>query len=212
MRVEILPAVLGRTTAQFRSRLTLAQSLSRWLHLDLMDGKFVPTRSPSPKALRGIRITHPVEVHCMVNHPENWIEPLLHWPTRRVILHAELGQRLRPIFALFRSRKIPVSLAINPGTALQKIRPWASYLDSITVMGVYPGHYGASFQPNTIARVRRLHRKYPHLTIACDGAVSPENLPSLRNAGARRFSVGSYIMQHKSPAEAFSALQQALQG
>lgn len=212
MSVEIFPAILAQTTNQFRSRLNLGQSVSRWLHIDLMDGKFVPTRSPGPKALQRIRITHPVEVHCMVEHPEQWIHPLLHWPTRRVILPVELGASLRPIFAVFRSRKIPVGLAINPTTLLSKIRPWAKFIESITVMGVTPGRYGATYHAHTVRRVRTLRRLYPRKTLACDGGITPTNLTQLVQAGARRFSVGSFLMQHSDPMEAMRALKTASRG
>lgn len=212
MRAEIVPAVLGRTTAQFRTRLRVAQSLARVIHLDLMDGQFVPTRSPGAKALARINLTRPVEVHCMLERPQDWLQPILRWPTKRVILHAELRQSLRPLLALFRSHRMAVNLAVNPNSPIRLVTPWIRYLEGITVMGVRPGAYGSKFEPGMIQRVRLLHRRFPRLLIACDGGITDANIRTLAQAGARRFAVGSFLLQNPDPSAAFASLRTALQG
>ncbi len=210
MRVKIIPAVLAGTAQQFDRRLALALELSRELHIDVMDGRFVKTRSVSQTFLRSKKLPTRTEWHCMVVQPENWLPLLLPGAKQRIIIPVELQPKLPVLLALFRSRKIPVSLAINPDTPIGKLTPWLSRVSECTVMGVRPGAYGGRFWPGTVERVRQLHVRYPRCTITADGGVTPQTAPRLVAAGASRLVVGSFLLRSRDPAQALRQLQNAV--
>lgn len=210
MVVKIIPAVLAGRIDQFRQRWHLAQRLHPLIHLDLMDGVFVPTKSITPKQLKSIRFSTPIECHLMVSRPEDWLEGILRFRLERVILPVELRSQLRPLIALFRSRKIPVSLAINPTTPLSRLTPWFRFIESVTVMGVAPGRYGAPVWPGIIPRLQRLRRRWPKLKLAIDGGLRPESLQVLLPFRPARLVVGSSVMLAQDPFAAYKNFQTKL--
>ncbi len=209
-RVEVLPSVLARDAATYRRRFQRAAALGTIIHLDIMDGRFVTSRSIRSKTLGQLPPKPPVEIHAMVAEPEQWLTDMLRLNLRRVIVPVELGVRLRPFIAVFRSRRIPVVLSINPGTPLSRLHPWVSVVAGIQVMGVEPGQYGAPFLPKTFSRIQAIHRRYPRLPIQVDGGITPDKIVKLRSVGATRFVVGSFFMKAKQPTIAWQQLRQAL--
>lgn len=211
MAVEIIPSVLARRLDQFRVRLALAERVSHRVHVDVMDGKFVPTRSVTPEALVRFPWRQPVELHLMVKEPERWLEVAMPKAIGEVIIPVELGPRLRYCIALFRSNGKKISLAINPTTPLSRLWPWLEHVKQVHVMTVRPGRYHAAFIPAMIDRVAELHVQAPRLRITCDGGVTPKTIGRLVQAGARRMIVGSYLQNAEHPRRAWHDLQMASQ-
>src|SRR5262245_57300597 len=136
MAVELVPSVLAAQAGVWRQRLRRAERVSRAVHIDLMDGRFVSTRSIAPGTARRYVPTKKVDVHLMVGKPLDWLPVLLHWPTRRVIVHCELGADLRFFLAAARANRWAIDLALNPDTPISRLRPWARYVSGFQVMTV----------------------------------------------------------------------------
>ncbi len=207
MAVKIYPSVLASTRRKFQQRLTLVRSLRRPVHVDVMDGRFVRTRSIGPQQLAKFSIPSQHELHLMVKHPERWLNCALQLRTPVVIIPVELGQQLEKVIALFRSHRIQVVLSINPGTAVQRLKPWLRFTRRVHVMTVHPGRYGARFQSSAIRTVQHLHRRHPTLIISCDGGLDATTIPLVRLAGAQIMVVGSYIVLDRHPRAALKTLE-----
>lgn len=209
MPVEIVPSVLARTLPVFRARLAAAERLSRIIHVDVMDGQFVPTHSVGLDRLWSQSWHRPVELHLMVQRPEQWLELVLNRMVKEVIVHVEIGNRLEYALALFRSNKKRVRLAINPKTPLSRLWPWVKFSQGVQVMTVTPGRYRAPFQPGMIDRIKTIRARHPRLRISCDGGMTPRTIPAMVQAGADRCIVGSYIQYARHPEQAWQRLRAA---
>lgn len=174
-----------------------------------MDGRFVPTRSPSVHHLLKVRIPSRHEVHLMVRHVEPWRACLRAWKTRTVIVPVEVyhspTEARRAIGG--RVRLIP---SINPSTPISALQHWLPTTRRVHVMTVRPGRYGAPFLPKALSHVRFLHRKYPRLLISVDGGVSEQTIRAIVNAGTRILIVGSAVALDPSPRQALEKLQRLL--
>lgn len=210
MAGRIVPAVLARTAIQLRRQWNLASDYHSIVHLDISDGTLVAGRTVGPKQLSRLDRQVPVEIHCMTNQPDRWLEPMLRLRTRRVVLHVELGQQLQAYIAFVRSHHWQVVLAINPETSLTRLWPWLKQVDGVQVMGVQPGRQQAPWEATTVARIRAIHRRSPRLAITCDGGMTPITIPLVRQAGAKNFVVGSYLQQHPDPDMAWQELRRAM--
>jgi ribulose-phosphate 3-epimerase len=207
--IEIIPSVLAHTRPSFRSRLRVAERLGRRIHVDAMDGKFVTTRSVSLDTLRRQNWTRKVGLHLMVAEPERWIEVALHPMVEEVIIHAEIGARLRYALALMRSNRKQVCLAINPRTPIVKVEPWLRHSHGIHVMTVHPGSNHAAFLPSMLRRIQEIRKRHPRIRITCDGGITPITLPKVLEAGANRVIVGSYVQFADQPEQAWQQLHDA---
>ncbi len=210
MAGRIIPAVLARSSVALHRQWNLASDYHSTVHLDLADGTLVPGRTVGPKILNRLDRRVPVEIHCMTNRPDRWLATMMHLRTRSVILHIELGTRLRTYLAFVRSHHWHVTLAISPSTPLSRLWPWLPMIDGVQVMGIYPGRQHAPWQAATVARIRAVHRRAPHLPISCDGGMTPATIPLVRRAGAKNFIVGSFLQNHPDPDRAWKELRQAL--
>lgn len=210
MRARVVPAVLGRSLNQVRRQWQLASEFSDIVHLDLADGTLTTQRTVSQKTLASLNPQQFVEIHIMSKHPDRWLATVLRVRTKRVILHVELGASLRPYIALFRTHRIPVVVAINPSTPLERLTPWISSIQGVQIMGVVPGQFGARWHPKTISRITKIRHRWPRLSISCDGGMRPTTIPSVVRAGASTVIVGSYLQQHEDPDSGWKELRSAV--
>lgn len=212
MAIELVPAVLAVNRRQFTSRLARARHLSPHIHLDLMDGHFVPTRSVdlARQAVPSTRCS--VEIHAMVDSVGALVGPVLRWHPRRVFVHVELGDRLWPLIAFLRSQRIAVGLAINPTTRPAACQPFVAKVDALMVMGVKPGRYQAPYQPLILRKIAAIHRRWPKLKISCDGGMNPLTVAGVVRAGAKRLIIGSDVILNPRPQMEWRLLQRLTPG
>src|SRR5690242_10215078 len=145
MAVRLTPAVLASTSTELVKRLRLAQKFSRRVHLDIMDGRFVASRSVGRADFRRLPSVIGGELHIMAQQPLPWLRLAHQLSLRRVILHVELGRRLTTILHQASEQGLDVTFAINPNTPLNRLWPWIGAASRVVVMGVKPGRYGAPF-------------------------------------------------------------------
>ncbi|MBI3572636.1 MAG: hypothetical protein HY092_00345 [Candidatus Kerfeldbacteria bacterium] len=207
MAVDLVPSVLARTSGAYEKEKKIAEQLNPWIHLDVMDGVFVPSRSITPAIVQRSKPRANVEYHLMTRHPGAWAVTILGTTKARVILHLELGAALRPWLALFRSQRISTWLAINPTSTLDRLWPWMPFISGVLVMSVRPGGYSHHWWAGSLARVRAIRHRYPHLIIGLDGGMDQETIPRAAAAGARHIVVGSAVMLDEHPTAAWEKLR-----
>jgi len=191
------------------------KSTADWIHLDVMDGSFVPNISFGiPVVQAAKKITQkPLDVHLMIVNPEKYIEPFRKAGADLINVHYEAckNKDLVDIFKKIREGGAKPALAINPDTPISEIVQFSHYVDMILVMSVFPGFGGQKFIEATYDRVRELKayliENSLDTLIQVDGGVSTENAVALKECGVDVMVVGSVIFSAENPLQTISELK-----
>ena len=183
------------------------------LHLDVMDGHFVPNITfglPVVEAIR--RVTQlKLDTHLMLSNPGSFLEQFREAGADSLTVHLEVEEDVPELIDRIRSLGLECGLALNPATPVESVFPHLRDLDLVLVMSVEPGFGGQSFRPEVLqkARALRLQREERSLslTIAIDGGVKPENSASCRAAGADLLVAGSAVFSADDPATVIQGLR-----
>jgi len=205
---SIFPSVIANTQYEFAKRL-MTISFSHAVHIDVMDGYFVPSISfPHETFFSFSHLKHfkRVEVHLMVQKPRHWIDYLAD-VTHLFIIHAEI-ENLDEQIAYIKSRGIKVGLAFSPQTDVSLFHESIQKVDQVTIMTVTPGQYGAAFQQELLQKVTKLRHSFPEIDIECDGSMNEDTIQQAKSAGANLFVVGSCIQNAAVPQTKFQLLNE----
>jgi len=184
-----------------------------YLHLDVMDGHFVPNLSfgvPVIKALQK-KTNLPFDVHLMVDYPEDYLDGLQECRAAMVSFHVEAVPHADRMIHNIRDRGIKAGAALNPGTSLSTLDEILPLLDFVLIMSVNPGFGGQKFIPYSLDKISRLKKRISSLgkdiLIEVDGGVNEKNAPLLRDAGADILVAGSSVFGSPDRASAISHLK-----
>ena len=198
---EILPTILETTPEACKEKLRVAETASKWIQWDVMDGKFVQTVSfADVEVIKSWKLHSKIELHLQVKDPARVIAA---WNSlaafRRAVWHVEADIEHLPLILQIKESGREVGLAISPKTSLMELTPYIDLLDTVIVMGVEPGISGQTLLPGTQDRVRAVRALNPDIKICVDGGVNAQNIVSLAQAGAMRFSMNSAFYNHPFP-------------
>ena len=213
--MKIAPSLLS---ANFAHLVEEVQDISRGgadlLHLDVMDGHFVPNLTFGAPVIQALRSTTeiPFDAHLMTYHPETYFGPLEKAGVAMISFHAEAAVHHDRLIHDIRERGIQAGLALNPGSPLSLVEEVLPILDFVLIMSVNPGFGGQKFISYTLDKIRRLRRLAeekgnPALQIEVDGGVTPDNAGALAAAGADILVAGSAVFGKKDRAAAIAALR-----
>ncbi|MEK7116024.1 MAG: hypothetical protein AAB879_01370 [Patescibacteria group bacterium] len=210
---ELIPAILAKDEATFRSRLAIAEMLASIVQLDIMDGHFVPNATwYDPAALKTIKTNARYELHLMVSDPTAYIGASEHMTNiARIIWHIEVAIAHDVLINWCHTMGIEAGIAISPETPIGRLDPFVADLDEILVLGVHPGFSGQALQPHTREKVKDVRVRWPNVVVGFDGGVNVESIRELRDAGVTRFCVASAIFQAQNPKKAFKELSAILE-
>lgn len=216
MRDKIAPSMMCADPLSLRQTLeTFEASGIEYLHIDIMDGLFVPNYTLGPdycKALRrGCNI--PLDLHLMVQSPEDKLDYFAIQQGDMVSVHAESTHHLQRTLCKIKEKGAAAFVALCPATPLCVLEEVASDIDGVLIMTVNPGFAGQKMIPATLDKIRRLRALYPSLTIEVDGNVSFENARKMKRAGANIFVVGtaSIFGKDTSLAEGIKTMRKTLE-
>ncbi len=214
--IAIAPSILSADFARLGEQVQEAvRAGANRIHVDVMDGHFVPNLSMGPAVVRGLRpiTTLPLEVHLMVEAPAKFVEPFIKAGADSLIVHHEVLADPRPLLRDIRSRGKKAALAINPDGPVELLEPYLPDMDLALCMTVFPGFGGQAYIGESPGRIRRLRalidRINPRCELEVDGGIEVDTAKLSVEAGANVLVAGTAIFGSKAGiAHAMQALRE----
>lgn len=210
----IAPSMLACNFGQLDAEVELINSSKAdWLHIDVMDGRFVPNISfgfPIIKKMQE-KAAKPLDVHLMIVEPELYIDKFIEYGAEVLSVHYEATNHLHRTIHAIKEKGVKAGVALNPHTSVNLLKDVLLDLDLVCVMSVNPGFGGQKFIENTYKKVRELRNLIAQLNTHChieiDGGVNLENAPKLIEAGADVLVAGSTVFKSSNTTETILALK-----
>jgi ribulose-phosphate 3-epimerase len=212
--MRIAPSILSADFAALGEAIARVEAAGAdQLHVDVMDGHFVPNLTLGPPVIESIRkrTRLPLDVHLMIEEPDRWVETYVKAGADYLTVHAEATPHLERILAQIREAGAKAGVALNPSTPPEVLEYVLEDLDLVLVMSVNPGFGGQSFIPTAYEKIRRLRTLLGgrDVWVSVDGGVKADNAGPLARAGATVLVAGSSIFGAPDPGAAVAALRSA---
>lgn len=187
-------------------------SEAAWLHIDVMDGTFVPNISFGFPVLEAVKkhCSKLIDVHLMIVHPEKYVKRFADAGAGMITFHYETAENPTDLIALIRAEGVKVGITVNPDVAVEVLEPYINQVDMVLLMTVFAGYGGQKFIEESWTRILKLKemitQKNPDCLIQIDGGVNLQNAPRLFESGANVLVAGNAVFNTPNPIETIHTL------
>ena len=214
--IKIAPSILSADFARLRDEIQRVEQDADWLHVDVMDGHFVPNLTIGPPVVRSIKkyTKLPLDVHLMMTNPDDFISLFAESGANSLTVHVETCPHLHRTVQEIKKCGMSAGISLNPATSLALLDETLAEVDMILIMTVNPGFGGQAFIPSSLSKIRRLReqltaRALSRVEIEVDGGISAANIRQVADAGATVFVAGSAVFDAPDPAEMIRKMKAA---
>lgn len=208
MSKQIIPAIIAKNQKELDERFKRVEGFGGWIHLDVMDGKFVKNRS----LMFDFKVSkkYKYEAHLMMNGYK-----AMHWLKKNgkkvdlIIIHYE-ADNFKSLLGHLVKQKYKIFIALNPKTSIKVIGDFESKINGILLMSVNPGKYGSKFLSSVIKKIREVRRKYPKLKIEVDGGLNDKTIGKISRLEVNRFVFGSYFQNSEDICNTYIGLKKLI--
>jgi ribulose-phosphate 3-epimerase len=216
-RTLIAPSLLSADFARLGEEVRAVEEAGAdWLHVDVMDGRFVPNITVGPLVVRAVRplTCLPLDVHLMIESPERYIDDFAKAGANTIGVHAETCPHLHRTVGAIREAGARASVAINPATPAYAVQEVLADIDQVLVMTVNPGFGGQKFIENTLPKIETVRRwideRGLEIALEVDGGIGPETIARAARAGADVFVAGTAVFETGDYTAAIHGLRRAV--
>jgi len=208
-RILVAPSMLAADFGRLAEETRRVEAAGAdWIHLDVMDGHFVPNLTIGPQAVSALRpVTKlPLDVHLMIETPGQYISSFIEAGADRVTVHAEACSDLKKVVSQVRRLGAKVGVAVRPQTGIDLLKPVLDQIDLALLMTVNPGFGGQQFMAEVLPKIEALRKRFDRY-IQVDGGINHETAKSTQSAGADVMVAGTYIFRAADASQAIASLK-----
>jgi ribulose-phosphate 3-epimerase len=215
-RIKLAVSILSADFSDLNKSISLVKGAADALHLDIMDGNFVPHITFGPLVVKAVRSMSdlPLEAHLMISHPAEFVEDFVEAGADRISFHAEVTMHLGEVLGLIHRYDRQAGVAISPQTQVARLFDYLDLIDYVQVMAVMPGFFGQEIMPETLDKIMVIKHEADEqgrdIEVEVDGGVNDENLDKVLQAGADMVVMGSPIFAAGDPAQAALEIRRRL--
>ena len=212
--LRIAPSILSADFSSLGTQIHEAEKgRADWIHCDVMDGHFVPNITFGPFVVRSVRriTTLPIDVHLMIQNPDDYIEPFIEAGADIITVHQEACAHIRRTIKKIKNRGARAGVALDPSTPVSTLRGIIADLDLVLIMSVHPGFGGQKFMPSSLKRITQtvelITRSSSQALVEVDGGIDTTTAATVVRAGADVLVAGYAIFSKKNIAKAVQTLR-----